>query len=88
MSGYSPGLISSETKDWRRPIAVFGVQLFMANICPVCGQIGVLHGTMPRLLTGTLGANRLTLKGKMSYEPYKFHEMACYGAIFHLIVVS
>ena len=56
--------------------------------CPVCGQIRVLHGTMPRLFTDVFWANRLTQKGKVSYEPYKSHELACYSAIFHIIVVS
>ena len=38
-------------------------ETFMVNqkhACPVCGQLGVLHGTIPRLFTDWLWRNRLT----------------------------
>ena len=47
--------------------------------CSVCGQIVVLHGTMPRLFRDAFRANQLIQKGEMFYDSCKTHEMACYG---------
>ena len=49
---------------------------------------GVLHGTIPRLFTDWLWTNRLTLKGKWSFQPHKFHEMAWYHDLADIIEVN